>query len=77
MLDVGLILQIVACGTTLAATWLIGNKRPAGPALNILAALCFAAVNAWAELWLCAVFSATMGAINGRNFLRWLREERV
>lgn len=72
--DVGLTLQLVACGTTLAATWLTGNKHVAGPALNILAALGFAAVNAWADLWLCAVFSATMGALNARNFIRWQRE---
>jgi hypothetical protein len=74
MLDVGLILQIVACSVTLAAAWLIGNKHVSGLALNIVAALCFAAVNAWAELWLCAAFSATMGLVNARNLIRWMRE---
>lgn len=73
-MDAGLILQIVACGTTLAATWLTGNKATLGPALNIAAALCFAAVNAWAGLYLCAVFSATMAAMNARNFMKWQKE---
>jgi hypothetical protein len=74
-LDPGIILQIVACGTTLAATWMVGNKHVSGPALNIAAALCFAAVNAYTDLWLCAVFSATMAIMNARNFFRWRREE--
>lgn len=74
MMDIGLILQIIACGTTLAAAWLIGNKHASGPALNIVAALCFALVNAWADLWLCAAFSAAMGVVNARNFIRWMRE---
>lgn len=74
MLDAGLILQIIACGTTLAATWLTGNKRTSGPALNIAAAMCFAVVNAWAGLWLCSAFSATMAAMNARNFIRWKRD---
>lgn len=74
MPDVGLILQIVACSVTLAATWLVGNKHASGPALSVVAALCFAAVNAWADLWLCAAFSATMGVVNARNFIRWMRE---
>lgn len=73
-MDMGIILQIVACATTLAATWLVGNKHVAGPALNIAAALCFAAVNAWAELWLCSAFSATMAVMNARNYFRWKRE---
>lgn len=75
MFDVGLVLQIIACGTTLAATWLIGSKRASGPALNIVAALCFAVVNAYAGLWLCSAFSATMAAMNLRNFIRWRKEE--
>lgn len=70
----GLALQIIACATTLAAAWLIGNKRVSGPALNVVAALCFVAVNAYAELWLCAAFSAAMGIVNARNFMRWRRE---
>jgi hypothetical protein len=37
-MDVGLALQIVACGTTLAATWFVGNKHAAGPALSVVAA---------------------------------------
>ncbi len=77
MLDLGLMLQVIACGTTLASTWLTGNKRTSGPALNIAAALCFAAVNAYAGLWLCSAFSATMAAMNARNFIRWCREETV
>lgn len=72
-MDAGLILQIIACGTTLAATWLVGNKSTSGPALNIAAALCFAVVNAWAGLYLCAVFSATMAAMNARNWIKWSR----
>lgn len=73
-MDTGLILQIVACGVTLAATWLTGSKRTSGPALNIAAALCFAVVNVWAGLWLCAAFSATMAVVNARNVLKWYRE---
>ena len=76
-MDTSLTLQIIACGTTLAATWMIGNKHVSGPALNVAAALCFAVVNAYAELWLCAVFSATMAAMNARNFFRWYREGTV
>lgn len=75
MLDTSLVLQIIACGTTLAATWMIGNKHVSGPALNVAAALCFAVVNAYAELWLCAAFSATMAMMNARNFIRWCKEE--
>lgn len=74
MIDAGLVLQIIACGTTLAATWLVGNKHASGPALNIAAAICFAVVNGWAGLWLCAIFSATMAAMNARNFIMWKRE---
>lgn len=74
-MDTGLVLQVVACGTTLAATWMIGNKHVSGPALNIAAALCFAVVNTWAELYLLAVFSTSMAAMNARNFIRWRREE--
>jgi hypothetical protein len=74
-MDTSLILQIVACGITLAATWMTGNKHVSGPALNIAAALCFAVVNAYADLWLCAVFSATMALMNARNLIRWQKEE--
>lgn len=75
MTGTALALQLVACSVTLAAGWLTGNKRASGPALNVLAALCFVAVNAYADLWLCAAFSATMGALNARNFIRWRKEE--
>lgn len=74
-MDIGLILQVVACGVTLAAAWFTGNKSTSGPALNIAAALCFAIVNAWAGLYLCAAFSATMAAMNARNFIKWRREQ--
>ncbi|XUM19804.1 hypothetical protein ACRAVF_19250 [Bradyrhizobium oligotrophicum S58] len=74
-MTIGLALQLFACTTTLAAAWLMGNKHIGGPALNIVAALGFAAVNAWADLWLCAAFSMTMGAINARNFIRWKKEQ--
>lgn len=68
-------LQIVACAVTIVATWLTGNKSVAGPALNIAAALCFATVNAYADLWLCAAFSVGMAAMNTRNYLRWRGEK--
>lgn len=71
----GLALQIIACAVTLIATWQIGNKRVSGPALNVVAALCFTVVNVYAGLWLCAAFSATMATMNARNVMRW-REER-
>lgn len=74
VMDAGVFLQVVACGTTLAATWLVGNKRAAGPALSVAAALCFALVNAYAGLWLCSAFSATMAVMNARNFFRWRRD---
>jgi hypothetical protein len=73
MLDLELMLQVIACGTTLAATYLIGNKHVAGPALSVMAALSFAVVNAYAGLWLCAGFSATMALMNARNFICWMK----
>jgi rare lipoprotein A (peptidoglycan hydrolase) len=72
-----LMLQIVACAVTLLAVWLMGNKHVAGPALNVAAALCFAVVNAYADLWICAAFSATMAAVNARNYIRWRRDARA
>jgi hypothetical protein len=71
---ISIIFQVLACGVTLAATWLTGNKRVSGPALSIAAAACFAVVNAYADLWLCAAFSATMALVNARNFFRWKKE---
>lgn len=68
-----LALQIAACAVTLTAAWLIGNKRLAGPALNAVAALLFAVINASAELWVCAAFSLAMAAVNLRNVVRWHR----
>lgn len=70
-------LQIIACGTTFAATWLTGNKSTVGPALSVAAAFLFATVNIYADLWLCAAFSAFMGCVNARNYLRWRREAYV
>jgi uncharacterized protein (TIGR02594 family) len=72
-----LALQIVACAVTLLAVWLIGNKHVSGPALNAVAALCFAVLNASADLWICAAFSAAMAAVNVRNFFRWRRDGRA
>jgi hypothetical protein len=75
MINTSLIIQTVAIVTTFAATWLTGNKSTLGPALSIAAAACFAVVNAYADLWLCAAFSATMAVVNTRNYIRWCREE--
>lgn len=69
-----LALQIVACAVTMLAVWLIGNKHVSGPALNAVAALLFAVLNASADLWVCAAFSAAMAAVNVRNFFRWRRD---
>lgn len=71
-----LTLQLIACGFTAAATWLIGNKSMSGPWCNIVAALLFVLVNLSAGLWVCAAFSASMAALNARNYLRWQREQR-
>lgn len=70
-----LALQLIACGFTAAATWLIGNKSTSGPWCNIVAALLFALVNLTAGLWVCAAFSAAMAALNTRNYLRWRLEK--
>lgn len=72
-----LALQITACAVALLAIYLIGNKHVSGPALNAVAALCFALLNACADLWICAAFSAAMAAVNVRNFIRWRRDARA
>lgn len=71
---IGIALQVVACVTTFAAIWLMGNKKTIGPALGIVSDVCFFAVNIYADLWITGAFCAGMTAIHARNFIKWRKE---
>jgi len=71
VIDASTALQLAACGASFAGTWLTGNKQTIGPALSVVSAFLFAAVNLYADLLLCAAFSAFMGCVSARNYILW------
>ena len=75
MIDpVSLGLQAVAAGTTLASSWIIGNKKVLGPVLGVVGSLAFGVLSIYLHLWLILPLNILTAAINTRNTIKWCRE---
>lgn len=75
MIEFAMVLQLAASATTLAASWLYGNKSLWGPGLGLVSQVPWWSIMIIYSLWGLAPVNVVMLFIHARNYLKWKAEE--